>query len=187
MKSKSLKSLLRRSEPSGPVRAIDVLGIVVAFSPPAIAYLVGAVFSCVAGSHLRRRMAGSGFARLLPNPNTFFDPSIPALERVSWLLFFVMLVILLTAVLLYLYYRQIQNAAVAFECKLIEKLRSHGKNLARVRTLSAQKQALTDGLNYHLPRAATALTRWWRTYPRHLVQLAACFILAFLVYLAWLC
>ncbi|MCR9296080.1 MAG: ABC transporter ATP-binding protein/permease [bacterium] len=182
MKSKLLKSLLQRSNSSGPVRAIDVLGVVVALSPPAIAYLVGAVFSCIAGSLTAEedpRIAG--FARFLPNPNAFFDPSVPALERVSWLLGVSSLVILLTAVLLYFYYRQIQSAAVEFECKLMEKLRSHGKNLARVRTLSAQKQALTDGLNYHLPRVRIALTRWWRTYPRHLVQLAACFILALLV------
>ena len=82
---------------------------------------------------------------------------------------------------MYFYYRQIQSSAVTFETALIERLRVQGKELARSRTLSAQQQALTDGLNYHLPRVRSTLTRWWRTYPRHLVQLVACTVLAFLI------
>jgi ABC-type multidrug transport system fused ATPase/permease subunit len=70
---------------------------------------------------------------------------------------------------------------VEFEVALISQLRLQAKQLATVRTLSAQQTALTDCLDYHLPRVRANLTRWWRAFPRHAIQFIACVCVAFLI------
>jgi ABC-type multidrug transport system fused ATPase/permease subunit len=180
--SKSLLSLLLRAGHIGAIRINQILGVVIALSTPALALLAGAILSCIlhSGNPAENSIA-DGFARFLPNPNSLFEESVAPLRRVSLLLAIAAALIVLTSLLMYFYYRQIQSAAVAFEAALFERMRAQGKELARSRTLSAQQQALIDGLNYHLPRVRSTLTRWWRTYPRHLVQLVACTIVAFLI------
>lgn len=103
------------------------------------------------------------------------------MAKIAALLAAAISIVFLAVILLYLFYRRTQGASVEFEVAMIDKLREHGKSLARVRTLSAQQQALTDALNYHLPRVRSSLARWWRTFPRHVVQLIFCTLAALLI------
>jgi ABC-type multidrug transport system fused ATPase/permease subunit len=117
----------------------------------------------------------------LPDLDSWLPTDMAPLARVSCLLLAALLLLLLAALLLFVFYRLIQRAAVEFEVALISQLRLQAKQLATVRTLSAQQTALTDCLDYHLPRVRANLTRWWRAFPRHAIQFIACVCVAFLI------
>jgi ABC-type multidrug transport system fused ATPase/permease subunit len=121
------------------------------------------------------------FAIGLPTIDQWLPATMSPLTKVSLLLSGALLVSFFIAINLNILNRQVQAAAVEFEVGIFHQLRSHSKQLGVVRTLSAQQTALVDGLEYHLPRVRTSLTRWWRTYPRHLVQLFGCLLLALLI------
>ncbi len=177
MISKSLTAVLRQAGRLTQLGVLVVLGSLVALSTPVVALLLGAILNClIAAEH-----GSNHFAALIPDPCGLLPAEWAPLAKVTALLAVALAVLVVTGLLLFLCYRQIQVAAVTFEVALIEKLRGHAKNLATVRTLSAQQQALTDCLDYHLPRVRASLSRWWRTFPRHFVQLAACVLVAVLI------
>ena len=180
MVSKSLLSLLQRVGRGGQTPGNSALGIVIALFTPALALLAGGILSCLIGAQ-QSSATVSRFARILPNPADFFASQTAPLARASFLLAVVAVLVCVSAVLLFIFYRQVQSQAVGFEADMISLLREHAKRLARTRTLSAQQQALTDSLNYHLPRVRASLARWWRTFPRHGVQFVACILVAFLI------
>lgn len=182
MISKSLTSLLERAGRLGQLGVSAVLGSIVALSTPILALLMGGILNCLITANYSGSSGQSvGFAAFLPDVSRLLPDTMAPLAKISVLLATSFGIIVLSSLCLYIVYRQIQAAAVAFEVSLIEKLRHHAKELATVRTLSAQQQALTDCLDYHLPRVRSSLTRWWRTIPRHVVQLVACVLIAFLV------
>lgn len=179
--SKSLTELLRRSGNSSLVTGSAVVGSVVALSVPLLAYLVGSILNCLLGAQSVGGERAAPLSRWLPDVAMMLPASMTPLARITAILGMVLLVLVITAGLLLLLYRQVQEAAVAFEVKLIGDLRSHARRLAAIRTLSAQQTALTDCLVYHLPRVRASLSRWWRTFPRHAVQLLACLLVALLI------
>lgn len=182
MISKPLLSLLERAGRIRQTSSNAFLGVLIAFSTPILALLVGGILSCMIGARQQEIPSDPArFARVFPNPATMLPADMTPLSKVTVLLFVAVFVVVVTAILLMFFYRQVQSAAVAFEVAMIERLRHHAKSLARVRTLSAQQQALTDGLDYHLPRVRASLSRWWRTVPRHVVQLVACVLVAVLI------
>lgn len=183
MISKSLKNLLARAGSLGQLSVAAVLGSLVALSVPLLALLLGGILSCLVhgDSTAASEQSERGFAVLMPDPSALLGVGIPPLARASYLLVAALAVLVLNGLLLSVFYRLLQSAAVAFEVTLIERLRQHAKQLATVRTLSAQQQALTDCLAYHLPRVRSSLSRWWRTSPRHFVQLVACVLVAILI------
>lgn len=183
MISKALASLRHRAGRIGPSGFSAVLGSVIALSTPAIALLLGWLLNCLvlAGSRGSDPEEASRFAALIPHVDRWLGSTWTTLSQVALLLGIGFALILGTAVLLFVFYRLNQACAVAFEVAMIEQLRQHAKRLATMRTLSAQQQALSDCLEYHLPRVRASLSRWWRTFPRHAVQLAACLLIAFLI------
>lgn len=183
MLAKSIQSLLRRAELAQRTTFSIILGSCIALAVPVLSVLLGAILSA-----LIRATASSldvaertPLATLLPDISQWLPSAMSPLTKVTVLLAIGLGYVLLNGILLYIFYRQIHGTAVLFEVNLIRQLRSHGKRLATVRTLSAQKQALTDGLNYQLPRVRSTLTHWWRTMPRHIVQLVLCVLVALLI------
>lgn len=180
--SQSLKLLLNRAGRIRSVGASSVLGVIVALSAPILAVLAGAILGCLMEVPVSDSQTVSvGFARLLPDPNQVFSDETAILTRIASLLAIAAIVVVLTSIGLFAFYKQVQRAAVVFEVTMIDRLRKHAKGLARVRTLSAQQQALVDGLDYHLPRVRSSLSRWWRSFPRHAVQLIGCLVIAVLI------
>lgn len=157
-----------------------VLGCLLALSVPLLAYLVGDVVLCL----LEAQLDGMPHQRLspwLPDPDAFFGDSLAPLARVMILLGMILGVLLVSSLLLWAFYRQTQRAAVEFEVRMLDQLSQHARRLATQRTLSAQQTALSDCLDYHLPRVRAMLARWWRTFPRHVVQLVACLVVALIL------
>jgi ATP-binding cassette, subfamily B, bacterial len=177
--SKSLKSLLRRAGGLGQLAGVSIVGSSVALLVPLIAYLLGTILNCLLFSDpaVTQRVPLSPW---MPDIEAFL-PSMAPLAKVSTLLTVVLGLLVLAALLLYVFNRQTQHAAVTFEVSLIRELRAHAKRLAITRTLSAQETALTDCLDYHLPRVRAGLSRWWWTFPSQGVQLLGCLVVAMLL------
>lgn len=166
----------------GKLRIAAVLGCVVGLCVPVLAGLAAALLRCLIAAQLQASASEIPAAsRFLPDVQSWLPENLSTLGEFSYLLGGTMLVVLITAGLLFFFYRQIQIAAVSFEVSLILRLKEHAKALATTRTLSAQRTALTDCLDYHLPRVRACLARWWRAFPRHVVQLAGCSLFMLLV------
>ena len=178
MRSRSLQFLTNRAGSSGRLLTAKVAGSLCAIAVPLLFLLLGEVAHILAE-------AGAGtkhsFAIGLPSIDQWLPATMAPLTKVSVLLGGVLAVSFFISISLNLLNRQVQAAAVDFEVSIIRELRSHSKQLGVMRTLSAQQTALVDGLEYHLPRVRMSLTRWWRSHPRHLVQLLGCLLLALLI------
>ena len=186
MVSKSLNGLLKRVAPSGQW-GLAVLGSIVALGVPLLALLLGSVTATLIAAHSPGSRGGGvngTIGRLspwLPDFNAMLPSQLAPLGRVSALLLVGLIVLLLLSFVLLAYYRMIQRSAVDFEVAMIGRLKGQAKRLAMVRTLSAQQTALIDCLDYHLPRVRGVLSRWWRAYPRHAIQLSLCVLIALLI------
>lgn len=181
MISKSLNALLRRTGQSSWGGSSAVVGSCVALSVPAIAYLLGAMVNCLLSAQPVQGAVYPPISPWLPDVAQMLPADMAPLAKITSMLVMVLLILSATAALLYFFYRQLQNSAVAFEVNLLVQLRGHARRLATTRTLSAQQTSLTDCLDYHLPRVRASLGRWWRTFPRHVTQLLACVVLALLI------
>lgn len=183
MLSKSLSSLIQRVGHLGQLRIAAVVGGLVALCVPILAVLLG----CILAALIATGPTGHGVAsvqrlsNLIPDIHPLLSPNMSPLGKVCVLLGLALAVLTVASVLLYVFYRLVQRAAVELEVSLISQLRGHAKRLATVRTLSAQQTALTDCLDYHLPRVRANLGRWWRAFPRHAIQFVACVGVAFLI------
>ncbi len=174
--SESLKQLLQRV-PSSSSRTISfVLNCMIGLIVPVLAILSGHVFQVLLGQK------GSALSSLLPDLSVLVDGNSPLL-KVTQLLVAIIVVLCVIEFMLYLSYRLSQTAAVDFEVSLFNAFREHSHRLARIRTLSAQETELIDCLDYHLPRVRSVLARYWQAIPRHLVQFAACVVVASLIQL----
>ncbi|GAB5404637.1 MAG: ABC transporter ATP-binding protein [Aureliella sp.] len=122
-----------------------------------------------------------GPSRFLPDVQAWLPEGLSTLSQFTYLLVATAAIVVITALLLLLLYRQTQVVAVKLETALVQRLRRHARSLATARTLSAQQLALTDCLDYHLPRARSVLARWWRAFPRHVVQAFCCLVFMLLV------
>ncbi|MFK7737210.1 MAG: ATP-binding cassette domain-containing protein [Pirellulaceae bacterium] len=180
--SKALQSLLQYTVRVRRDWLSATLGILTALTPAIVAILLGGTIAALANEDAAAAGgAAQGFAWSIPNPADMLGRSVAPLAKAGYLLLLVLIVIVANSVVLFLFYRFVHRRAVDFEVEMIDLLREHSKQLARVRTLSAQQQALTDGLTYHLPRVRACLSRWWRTYPRHLVQVVLSALAAILI------
>ncbi len=180
MISKALNSLLAVAGRSGQTPAMVLIGSLLALIIPALAILAGGVVDRLVTAQSSPLQSSHRLGWFLPDPSRF-SPDFSVLGQISVLLASALVLIFASSLLLLVFYRMVQRASVRFELALIEKLRAHAKALATVRTLSAQKMALEDCLNYHAPRVRASLSRWWRTFPRHFVQLVACILVAALI------
>ncbi len=178
MRSKSLSYLTSRAGSSGQLFFAQLIGTLCALAIPILFVVVGDVAHILVEAGAGTKHA---FAIGLPTIDQWLPESMTPLMKVSLLLAIALGIVFFIAFALNLLNRQIQAAAVDFEVKFIRDLRTHSKQLGVVRTLSAQQTALVDALEYHLPRVRTSLTRWWRTFPRHLVQLIGCLLVAMLI------
>ncbi len=181
MISKSLSALLRRTGQSSWGGSTALVGSVVAVCVPLIAYLLGSMVNCLLYAQQRQGAVYKPLSPWLPDVGHLLPVDWAPLARITAILGGVLIVLTICAVLLFFFYRQIQRSAVAFEVELIGQLRMYARRLATTRTLSAQQTALTDCLDYHLPRVRASLGRWWRTFPRHVTQLLACILVALLI------
>jgi ATP-binding cassette, subfamily B, bacterial len=178
MRSRSLQFLTNRAGSSGNLFTAKIVGSMCAIAVPLLFLLLGEVAHILAETGANTKHV---FAIGLPSIDHWLPATMAPLTKVCILLGGILALSFLIALTLNLLNRQVQSAAVDFEVNIIRELRSHSKQLGVMRTLSAQQTALVDGLEYHLPRVRMSLTRWWRTYPRHLVQLIGCLILALLI------
>ncbi len=181
MISKSLNALLTRTGQSSWGGRAAVVGSCVALSVPTIAYLFGAMVNCLLSAQATQAAVYRPISPWLPDVAQMLPAEMAPLAKITSMLAMVLVVLSTTALLLFFFYRQLQHSAVAFEVNLMGQLRLHARRLATTRTLSAQQTALTDCLDYHLPRVRASLSRWWRTFPRHVTQLLACVVLAMLI------
>lgn len=182
MLSKSLGSLVRRSGTPGQLLLASCIGCLLGFTYPIVCLLLGEMVQIAIQTQAADSAAEANTIKFFPVSVAEVMPQGPApFAKITALLAMACAVTLLASVLLYFFYRLIQQAAVEFEVRLFSHLREHARQLAVARTVSSQKTALTDCLDYHLPRVRGSLTRWWRTSPRHIVQLAACLIIALII------
>ncbi len=183
MLTKSLSALVRRVGRLRQLTYATVVGGLVAILVPALAVLLGSILASLV--ELQRTESAEVVAQRispwLPDVHGLLSSELSPLARVTYLLVMALAVVLLMTWLLYFFYRLVQTAAIDFEVTLISELRDHAKKLATVRTLSAQQTALTDCLDYHLPRVRSNLSRWWRTFPRHAIQFIASVLIASLI------
>jgi ATP-binding cassette, subfamily B, bacterial len=178
MGSKSLQYLTRLARSSNRLAVAFVVGTVCALCVPILILIVGNAVHILVEAETGKQHA---FAPWLPSIGSSLPETLTPLAQVSLLLVVAVIILSVAATALYSFYRQLQSAAVAFEVSIVAAMRDHSKQLAVMRTLSAQQTALVDGLEYHLPRIRTSLTRWWRTFPRHLIHFVSCLIIAFLI------
>lgn len=182
MLPESLKSLVATAGQQSALVLPAVLGTLVGLSVPVVILLLGGLLQILIAAQMQVPPASiPGPSSLLPDVQAWLPEGLPTLAQFSYLLLATGVLVLVNAALLLLLYRQIQVAAVKFEVALIEKIRHHSRALATARTLSAQQLALTDCLDYHLPRARSILARWWRAFPRHVVQMLGCCLVMLLV------
>ncbi|MEM7474017.1 MAG: ABC transporter ATP-binding protein [Planctomycetota bacterium] len=177
--SKKLLFLIEQARGELRLAGSTVLGLVLGAIAPLLAWLLGGVVSCMVGD--RASGLPDAMALFLPNSADLFQADTSLLYRVFVLLSAAAMTLAIGAILLYLFYGQVQKAAVAFEVAMLRRLREQARKLARLRTVSAQEQALVDGIDYHLPRVRTTLTKKWRTLPRHYVQVFLSVCVALLV------
>jgi ABC-type multidrug transport system fused ATPase/permease subunit len=174
---------MRRAGGRGELRWAAGVGGLVALIVPTMSVLLGTVVAALIAAGYQEKLSERPLrlSAWLPDIDAWLPADMAPLARVSSLLVAALLLLVLAALLLFVFYRLIQRAAVEFEVALISQLRRHAKHLATVRTLSAQQTALTDCLDYHLPRVRSNLTRWWRAFPRHAIQFVACIGVACLI------
>ncbi|MEZ6138578.1 MAG: ABC transporter ATP-binding protein [Pirellulaceae bacterium] len=177
---KSLKTLVDRAGRLPHLASAAILGCCVAICVPILAYLLGSVVNCLIFAEQPRQSILT-VSPWLPSVEHLLPDDLAPLAKITWMLGIMIALFVVACVVLLMFYRQIQLAAVAFEVRLISELRNHARRLAITRTLSAQQTSLTDCLDYHLPRVRASLGRWWRNCPRHFVQLFACVIVALLI------
>lgn len=178
MISRQQKALLERVGGVPTLAGASLLGCIAAVTVPALFLLCGLVVDILATPDAT---GVKQFGQFVPNLRTYLRADLSPLSQVCLILSIALSIVFLQVVCLYVFYRRIQVVAVAFEAAVIERLWDHSRRLAMVRTLSGQQTALVDGLEYHLPRVRASLSRWWRAAPRHVVQLVACLLLAFLI------
>ncbi len=182
---KSISSLLNISGRVGQLTVAVIIGAIVALCVPLLSLIVGEVINCLIAGQVSDEVPPTAMPQpiidLPLNPALWLPTTLSLLGRVTALLLIGLLILFGNAALMLVFYRVIQHAAVKFEVSLVSKLRVHALRLATVRTLSAQQTALTDSLDYHVPRVRSALTKWWRTFPRHAVQLVACIVVALII------
>lgn len=176
MISTSLAKVLSRVGKIPNLASVISLGLVIALGVSLMPVFIGAIVHALDAEGAAINSPGIG--SFLPNLASAFDAATKPMARLSILLMGALTCAVILCLLLYVFYRSIQAAAVNFELAMIRQLRQHARKLATARTLSAQQQALTDCLNYHLPRVRVSLARYWRTMPRHAVQLVVCLLVA---------
>lgn len=185
--SKSLNALIKRVKHLGLLRLSTVLGGVVALSVPVLALLLGCITAVLVAAQSAEATASRSpavparLSQWLPDFNALVPADLSPMGHVSALLLVALLLLVLLAATLFAFYHMVQSAAVEFEVALIGRLREQAQRLATMRTLSAQQIALTDCLDYHLPRVRATLSRWWRVYPRHAIQFVLCAMVACLI------
>lgn len=178
MGSRSIQFLTNRAGSSGRLLPARIVASLCAIGVPVLFLLLGEVAHILIEADSETKHA---FAIGLPTIDQWFPPATTPLTKVSVLLGGALAVSFVIAISLNTLNRLVQAAGVDFEVGIIRELRGHSKQLGVMRTLSAQQTALVDGLEYHLPRVRLNLTRWWQTFPRHLVQLIGCLLLALLI------
>ncbi len=176
--SRQQRALLDRAGGVSSLALAMVLGCLSALTAPLIFLLCGMVVDILAVPDQR---ASNRFGTFLPNLRQYLPADLSPLGEVSVVLAIALALLLVQVICLYLFYRRIQQVAVRFEANVMQSMWEHSRKLAVARTLSGQQTALIDGLEYHLPRVRASLSRWWRAWPRHCVQLVACFVLALLI------
>lgn len=178
MLSGQVKELLRTAGIVSRRPVTDVLGCIAAVLLPALFLACGSVIDVLAAPASPR---SRDFGWFIPNLRLAFSNQFSPLAEVALLLLIALIVVLINAGCLLLFYRRIQSASVGFESSIIRQMRNHSRRLAVSRSLSGQETALSDGLEYHLPRVRSSLSRRWRAWPRHVVQLAGCLLIAALI------
>lgn len=178
MPSSSIRRLIGFANCNAKLVLPMVLGALIAACVPVLIVVLGIVIHVL----VMRRVDDIGFGTFIPNFSRLFAVDEAPLTVVFYCLLFGVGCLMLAASGLFLYYRTLIHFAVCFETRLITRLRQHAQVLSVVRTLSAQETALTDSLEYHLPRVRSVLMRWYRFVPRHLIQLVACTLVAMLVH-----
>ncbi|MFO1063297.1 MAG: ABC transporter ATP-binding protein [Pirellulales bacterium] len=171
------RALLKRVGGVPQLIVADLVAIPVAITVPLLFVLCGSVTDVLASPE----PDPARFGTWLPNIRQFIPADFSPLAEVIVLLGAALTILLFQVVCLYFFYYRVQATAVAFEAAVMHALRNHSRKLAAVRSLSGQQTALTDGLEYHLPRLRAGLSRWWRAFPRHVVQGIACAIPALLI------
>ncbi len=188
--SKSLSALIKRVKHLGQLRLSTMMGGLVALGVPVLALLLGCVTAVLVAAQSASATASrppeppelpARLSPWLPDFNALVPADLSPLGHVSVLLLAALLLLVLLAMILFVFYRLVQSAAVEFEVTLIGRLREQARRQATMRTLSAQQTALTDCLDYHLPRVRATLSRWWRAYPRHAIQFVLCALVACLI------
>ena len=183
MLSDAMKSLVRSSGAASRLGTAIVASFLAAVAVPVIAVILGEIVQLLIVDVPRTELSDVSHSQISPwLPDlSIWLPTGSRLGHITILLGAALFVIALAAIALFIFYRQLQIVAVEFEVCTIARLREHARSLATSRTLSAQQTALFDCLEYHLPRVRACLSRWWRAYPRHLFQFAACLIVACLI------
>lgn len=171
MLSNSFRLLLKRAPISASRVIAAIIGCLIALATPVLALTIGHVVQALSGQ------PHAAIVRGLP-PFGWNLNEASTLARVSWMLILAIAIALAASCLLFWLYKLVQLAAVQFETELFETIRHHVQRLAQYRTLTAQQSVLQDSLEYHLPRVRSVLARYLHAFPRHLVQLALCLLIA---------
>ena len=175
--SKSLRLLLEKSGLASLPVATLLWGCWLACIGPIVIWILGGILSCLVAARTGSDQP-EPLSSWLPNPAGLFSATDSLMWRVTLLLAIAVGLIAIASFLLLLFYRSVHQASLRFEVGLMAALRVHAHKLARLRTLSAHQQALSDGLEYHLPRVRTTMTHYWRAYPRHALQALVSVLLA---------
>lgn len=175
--SKSLRLLLEKSGLASLPLSTLFWGCWLAFIGPIVIWILGGILCCLVAARTGSNQP-EPLSRWLPSPAGLFSATDSLMWRVTLLLAIAVGLIAIASVFLVLFYRSVHQASLEFEVGLMAALRAHAGKLARLRTLSAHQQALSDGLEYHLPRVQTTLTQYWRAYPRHALQALVSVLLA---------
>ncbi len=178
MNRRVFNEFLANSQLGTRLTAVQFLGGWVALQSPMLFLLCGIIIDILASGE---NPPQSKYGRLVPNCRQFFPQETSPLAQIVVVLAIGAVLLALQAWCLLLFYRRIQSAAVEFETHLIQRIRKHSNQQNCYNGLAGQEQALVDVLEYHIPRVRNSLSRWWRAYPRHLIQLASCSLLAFLL------
>lgn len=176
MLSREQKALLQRAGGVPSLPLASLLGCFAAIAVPVVFVACGMVVDILANPDVDR-----SFGEWLANPRANLPAGLNRLGQVAITLLLTLGILLFQVVCLYWFYRRVQAVAVGLEAALMARMWDHSRKLSVTRTLSGQQTALTDGLEYHLPRLRSSLSRWWRASPRHIVQLVMCLALAALI------
>ncbi len=183
MKRSSLAELESRFGRKEAVIIPWLIGTIAAVSVPAMALIVGWMIELLIRASVAKTLPDSiGLGPRLSLSTAWLDVSQGPLRGVLALLISAFGIAIVEAASLHTLYRWAIHYALDCELWIRRNLYDKNLTLASKQSVIGQQAAQLDATTHWIPQIREGLIGWYRTVPRHLIQSAVCFSMAFLIH-----